>query len=145
MSIAEIPVGGVLIIKPSDMIALDAEVVEGSSSVDESPITGEPLPRDKQVGDAVFAGTLNMQGYLEARVTRLAADSTLAQIVEMTFAATKTKADAQRFIERFSAYYTPSIIVAALLLAAVPPLGFDAPFIRESTTLTSRRSAHAIR
>ena len=136
--VAEIPVGAVLIIKPSDMIALDAEVVAGSSSVDESPITGEPLPKDKQVGDAVFAGTLNMQGYLEARVTRLAADSTLAKIVEMTFAATQTKAETQRFIEQFSACYTPLIIVAALLLAAVPPLGFDAPFqpwLRQALTL----------
>jgi len=136
--LAEIVVGDVLAIKPSDMIALDAEVVSGSSSVDESTITGEPLPRDKHTGDMVFAGTLNMQGYLEARVTKLAADSTLAKIIETTFAATKTKAETQKFIEKFSAYYTPTIILCALLLAAVPTLLLGRPFepwFREALTL----------
>ena len=69
--ISQIAVGDILVIKPSDMIAMDAEVVSGSSSVDESTITGEPLPKDKHAGSKVFAGTLNMQGYLEARVTKL--------------------------------------------------------------------------
>jgi Cd2+/Zn2+-exporting ATPase len=120
------------------MIALDAEVISGSSSVDESTITGEPLPKDKHVGSKVFAGTLNMQGYLEARVTKLASDSTLAKIIETTFAATKTKAETQKFIERFSAFYTPAIIVIALLLVIVPTLFFDKPFepwFREALTL----------
>jgi Cd2+/Zn2+-exporting ATPase len=136
--LAEIIIGDILILKPSDMIALDAEVVSGSSSVDESTITGEPLPRDKHKGDVVFAGTLNMQGYLEARVTKLAADSTLAKIIETTFAATKTKAETQKFIEKFSAYYTPTIILGALLLAAVPTLLLGRPFepwFREALTL----------
>ena len=124
----DIKIGGVLIIKPSDMIALDAEVLTGASSVDESTITGEPLPRDKHSGDLVFAGTLNMQGYLEARVLKTAKDSTLAKIIETTFAATKTKAETQKFIETFAGYYTPSIIVIATLLVAVPTLLFGQPF-----------------
>lgn len=129
----EIPVEGInlgdtLVIKPSDMISLDAEVVSGSSSVDESTITGEPLPRDKRKGDPVFAGTLNLQGYLEARVTKKASDSTLAKIISTTFAATKTKAETQKFIERFSAYYTPVIILAALLIVVVPTLILNRPF-----------------
>jgi Cd2+/Zn2+-exporting ATPase len=136
--LAEIVVGDVLIIKPSDMIALDAEVTSGSSSVDESTITGEPLPRDKHAGNQVFAGTLNLQGYLEARVTKLSTDTTLAKIINTTFAATKTKAETQKFIENFSAYYTPTIIVIALLLAVVPTLFFARPFdpwMREALTL----------
>jgi Cd2+/Zn2+-exporting ATPase len=136
--VADVAVGDLLVIKPSDMIAVDAEVVSGSSSVDESTITGEPLPKDKHAGDPVFAGTLNMQGYLEARVTKRASDSTLAKIVETTFAATKTKAETQKFIERFSAYYTPTIIAIALLLAVVPTLFFNAPFdpwLSEALTL----------
>lgn len=136
--VSEVAVGDTLVIKPSDMIAVDAEVASGSSSVDESTITGEPLPKDKHAGDPVFAGTLNMQGYLEARVTKRASDSTLAKIVETTFAATKTKAETQKFIEKFSAYYTPTIIVIALLLAVVPTLFFNAPFdpwLREALTL----------
>jgi Cd2+/Zn2+-exporting ATPase len=136
--ISQIAVGDVLIIRPSDMIAMDAKVVHGSSSVDESAITGEPLPKDKHPGSQVFAGTLNLQGYLEARVTKIAADSTLAKIIQTTFAATKTKAETQKFIERFSAFYTPAIIVIALLLVIVPTLFFDKPFepwFREALTL----------
>lgn len=126
--LADINLGDILVLKPSDMIAMDAEVVSGSSSVDESTITGEPLPRDKHTGDNVFAGTLNMQGYLEARVTKLAKDSTLSKIIETTFAATKTKAETQKFIETFAGYYTPSIIFIAVLLVAVPTLLFAQPF-----------------
>ena len=128
LTLDQIKVGDILILKPSAMIAMDAQVVSGASSVDESTITGEPLPKDKHTGDLVFAGTLNMQGYLEARVTKLAADSTLARIIETTFAATKTKAETQKFIEKFSSYYTPSIIFIAVLIAAVPTLVFGQPF-----------------
>jgi len=126
--LAEINTGDILVLKPSDMIAMDAEVVLGSSSVDESTITGEPLPRDKHAGDLLFAGTLNLQGYLEAKVTKLANDSTLAKIIETTFAATKTKAETQKFIETFAGYYTPSIIFIAFLLVAVPTVLLGQPF-----------------
>ncbi len=128
VKLSEINVGDILIIKPSDMIAMDARVVEGNSFVDESTITGEPIPRDKHAGDILFAGTLNKQGYLEARVTKLAADSTLAKIVNTTFKATQTKAKTQKFIETFSGYYTPSIMLIAILLVAVPTLFYGAPF-----------------
>ena len=128
LPLEEIKVGDVLVIKPSDMIALDATVILGASSVDESTITGEPLPKDKHAGDAIFAGTLNMQGYLEARVTKMAKDTTLAKIIETTFAATRTKAETQKFIETFASYYTPSIIVIAALLVIVPTLLFGAAF-----------------
>lgn len=124
----EIKVGDILIIKPSDMISLDAEVLSGASSVDESTITGEPLPKDKHTGDRIFAGTLNMQGYLEAKVLKTAKDTTLAKIIETTFATTKTKAETQKFIETFAGYYTPSIIVIATLLVIIPTLIFVQPF-----------------
>lgn len=124
----EIKIGDILIIKPSDMIALDAEVITGASSVDESTITGEPLPKDKHAGDKIFAGTLNMQGYLEAKVLKTAKDTTLAKIIETTFAATKTKAETQKFIETFASYYTPSIIVIATLLVIIPTLFLGQPF-----------------
>lgn len=136
--IAAISVGEVLIVTPSEMIAMDAEVVAGSSSVDESTITGEPLPKDKAVGDMVFSGTLNLQGYLEVRVTKTAADSTLSKILELTFNATTAKADTQKFIESFSYYYTPTVILLAACLVAVPTLFFAAdfePWFREALTL----------
>ena len=128
LKLEEIKIGDILIIKPSDMIALDAEIIFGASSVDESTITGEPLPKDKHAGDKIFAGTLNMQGYLEARVLKTAKDTTLARIIETTFAATKTKAETQKFIETFAGYYTPVIIVIAALLVSIPTLVFGAPF-----------------
>ncbi|HMS38995.1 MAG TPA: cation-translocating P-type ATPase [Pyrinomonadaceae bacterium] len=128
LPLEEIKISDVLIIKPSDMIALDAEVIEGASSVDESTITGEPLPKDKHKGDKIFAGTLNMQGYLEAKVLKTAKDTTLAKIIETTFAATKTKAETQKFIETFASYYTPSIIFIAILIVAIPTIFFGAPF-----------------
>ncbi len=124
----DIDVGDVLIIKPSEMIAMDARVISGISSVDESTITGEPIPRDKHEGDQVFAGTLNMQGYLEAEVTKLAKDSTLSKIITTTFAATKTKAKTQKFIETFSGYYTPTIIFIAILIVLIPVLLLGKPF-----------------
>ncbi|HRI05186.1 MAG TPA: cation-translocating P-type ATPase [Pyrinomonadaceae bacterium] len=126
--LADVNLGDILILKPSDMIAMDAEVVSGVSSVDESTITGEPLPKDKHTGDLLFAGTLNLQGYLEAKVTKLAKDSTLARIIETTFAATKTKAETQKFIETFAGYYTPAIMLIALLLVAVPTIILGLPF-----------------
>lgn len=128
LKLEEIKVGDTLIIKPSDMIALDAEVMLGASSVDESTITGEPLPKDKQIGDKIFAGTLNMQGYLEAKVLKTATDTTLAKIIETTFAATKAKAETQKFIETFAGYYTPSIIIIATLLVLIPTILFAQPF-----------------
>ena len=124
----KIEVGDILVIKPSDMIAMDAEVLEGVSSVDESTITGEPIPRDKHRGDQIFAGTLNMQGYLEARVAKLSKDSTLSKIITSTFQATRTKAKTQKFIETFSGYYTPSIILIAILIVVIPTLLLGKPF-----------------
>ena len=128
LPLEDVKVGDILVLKPSDMIGMDAEVVSGASSVDESTITGEPLPKDKHAGDLVFAGTLNMQGYLEAKVLKLSKDSTLAKIIETTFAATKTKAETQKFIETFAGYYTPAIIVIAVLLVGIPTLVFGQAF-----------------
>ncbi|MDH3530958.1 MAG: cation-translocating P-type ATPase [Acidobacteriota bacterium] len=124
----DIKIGDALVIKPSEMIAMDAEVVGGTSSIDESTITGEPIPKDKRKGSLIFAGTLNMHGYLEARVTKLVADSTLAKIVDTTFKATRSKAKTQKFIETFSGYYTPSIMLIAFLLVAIPVLLLGEPF-----------------
>ncbi len=128
LELVKIKVNDVLVVRPSEMIAMDAIVVGGNSSVDESTITGEPIPQDKHKGDRLFAGTLNMQGYLEARVTKLSKDSTLSKIIETTFQATKTKARTQKFIESFSGFYTPAVILIAGLLVAVPTLLFGKPF-----------------
>lgn len=119
----------IVIVKPGDYIPLDGVVVKGESLVDESTITGEPLPKNKYKGELVYAGTLNSQGYLEIKVTKISKDTTLAKIVDLTFRAAERKSQAARFIEKFASYYTPSVLVIATLLTAIPVLVFAQPFI----------------
>ncbi len=126
--IENISVGEILVVKPGDYIPLDCVVVEGNSLVDESTITGEPLPKSKFPGELVYAGTLNTQGYLEIRVIKVSKDTTLAKIVELTFQSIEKKSRATKFIENFALYYTPTIIVIATLLTIVPFFVFGQPF-----------------
>lgn len=117
-----VQVGDIMMIKPGEMIALDGKVTLGVSFIDESSITGEPIPKEKFVGDTVYAGTLNKQGYLEAEVLKTAQNTTFAKIKELTFQATQVKAPTQKFIEKFSQYYTPCVILLAFLWIFVPTL-----------------------
>lgn len=126
--IEQVKVGETVLIKPSDMIPLDGKIVAGSSYVDESSITGEPIPQDKFPGDQVFAGTLNKQGFLEVEVTKTTEDTTFAKIKELTFQATKVKANTQKFIETFSQYYTPAVILMAFFLVFIPTAFYNEPF-----------------
>jgi Cd2+/Zn2+-exporting ATPase len=132
-------IGDIIAIKPGDIIALDGEVIEGSSSVDESTITGEPIPQDKHIGDKVFAGTWNQQGYLEVRITKTAKESSLAKIKEMTANALKSKAKTQLFIEKFARIYTPTVIFIALAVTIIPTLflgkNFNDWFVESLTLL----------
>jgi Zn2+/Cd2+-exporting ATPase len=126
--IQEVTVGEIVIIKPGDQIPLDGKVIEGTSFIDESMITGEPIPVDKRAGDIVFAGSSNKQGYIEIEVTKESKDSTLSKIIELTFQASKARSETQRFINKFSAYYTPAILVIAVLLVTVPVFFFNGNF-----------------
>ncbi|MDA8239201.1 MAG: cation-translocating P-type ATPase [Nitrospiraceae bacterium] len=118
--IEDVEIGEIMIIKPGDQIPLDGEIIFGNSLLDEATITGEPLPASKYIGDTVYAGTVNMQGYLEAKVIKKAKDSALAKIIELTFRSAEKKASSQKFIERFAEIYTPSIVIASLLLILIP-------------------------
>lgn len=126
--IDQIQIGELILIKPFDMISLDGIVKSGVSFVDEATITGEPIAKDKREGDLVFAGTLNKNGFLEIEVTKTSSNSTLAKIKELTFNATKNKSETQKFIEKFSKYYTPIIIVLALAWTLFPWLVLLKPF-----------------
>lgn len=128
ISIDHVKIGNVITIKPGEMISLDGRVTAGSSYVDESTITGEPIAKDKSIGDQVYAGTLNKQGYLEVEVLKTVKNTTFAKIKELTFHATQVKAKTQKFIETFSQYYTPIILLLALLIVIIPPLFFSQPF-----------------
>ncbi len=97
-------------------------IVEGSSAIDEAPVTGESMPKRKEVGDAVFAGTINSDAVLRVRVTAAAADNTIARVVRLVEEAQESKAPTERFIDRFSRYYTPGVLVVGALVAILPPL-----------------------
>ena len=118
----EVAVGEVVVVRPGERVALDGEVIEGSTAVDESPVTGESTPAEKAAGDEVFSGSLNGQGALLVRVTKKAKDSTLQRIVRMVEDAQAQKAPAEQFVERFSRVYTPLVVAVAVALAVVPPL-----------------------
>lgn len=126
--IEDIKIGDVIIVKSGDQIPLDGKVVKGSSLIDEATITGEPLPKSKAVGDVVYAATINGSGYLEIEVTKLSKDTTLSKIIDLTFKAGEQKSKSQRFIETFAARYTPSIIVLAILVVAIPVFVLGQPF-----------------
>lgn len=115
-------IGDQCIVRPGERLPLDGVVTEGESAVDESPITGESAPVLKALGDGVFAGTLNTSSVLTIRATAVAADSTLARIVYLVEEAQGSRAPSQTFIERFSRWYTPTVIWLAVAVATVVPL-----------------------
>lgn len=111
-----------ILVKPGEKIPLDGTVVSGSSQVDTSPLTGESVPVRAQPGNAVFAGTVNLDGALTVEVTALYENSSVARILEMVENATARKAPTERFITRFARWYTPAVVGAAALVALLPPL-----------------------
>ena len=116
--------GDTLLVRPGDRIAADGEIIDGESAVDEAPVTGESVPKRKSKGAPVFAGTINADGVLRVRVTAAAEDNTIARIVHLVEQAQESKAPTERFIDRFSRYYTPAVVAVAALVAVVPPLAF---------------------
>jgi Cd2+/Zn2+-exporting ATPase len=118
----QVAVGAVILVRPGDRIAADGQIVSGQSAIDEAPVTGESVPRSKGPGDAVFAGTINTDAVLRVRVTTAAADNTIARVIALVEEAQESKAPTERFIDRFSRYYTPGVLVVGALVATVPPL-----------------------
>ena len=122
----DIMVNDVMIVKPGQKIAMDGIITSGHSSVNQAAITGESLPVEKSNNDEVFAGTLNEEGFLEVKITKLIEDTTISKIIHLVEEAQGERAPAQAFVDKFAKYYTPAIMVLALLVATVPPLFFNA-------------------
>jgi len=119
-----VAVGAIILVRPGDRIPADGVIVSGESAIDEAPITGESIPVRKGVDAKVFAGAINGDAALRVRVSAAAADNTIARVVKLVEEAQESKAPTERFIDRFSRYYTPAVVAVAALVAIVPPLLF---------------------
>lgn len=126
--VEEVQPGETVLVGPGERVAVDGTVTAGASSVDQASITGESVPVDVEPGSGVFAGTINGPGALTITSTRAASDTTLSRIISMVEEAQSRRAPSQTFVDRFTAVYTPVVIVVAVLLAALPPLLLAQPF-----------------
>lgn len=130
MPVEELAVGDVLLVRPGEKVPIDGVIVDGASSINEAAITGESMPVEKSAGDAVYGGTLNQQGAIRIRVTKLVADTTIAKIIHLVEEAQNKRAPAQAFVDRFAKVYTPAVMILAVLVALVPPLWLDGAWER---------------
>ena len=118
----EVEIGEIIVLKPGERIPLDGTVIEGAGSVDTSALTGESLPSDKTVGETVLSGSINLSGVLKVKTSSAYAESTVARILELVENSSEKKARTENFITRFARWYTPLVVISAVLLAVIPPL-----------------------
>ncbi len=128
VSVNDVQIGETVIVRPGVRVPVDGTVLTGTSAVDQSPVTGESIPVDKKPGDPLFVGSLNREGALEVKTTKLAKDSTLARVMEMVERAQTQQSPTQRITEKFTRIFVPTILVIDLLLIIVPPVLLGVPF-----------------
>jgi len=129
LPVDQVRVGDRVLVRPAQRIPVDGDVVAGTSSVNQAPVTGESVPVRKTVHDEVMAGTVNGEAALEIRVTRPASDGTIARIAKLVEQAQAQRSPAERFIDRFARWYTPAVVLLAVLAVAIPVLAFGQPFL----------------
>ncbi len=128
LPVKQVEIGDIIVIRPGEKVPVDGEIITGASSLDQSPITGESVPVAKQVGERVFAGSINVEGYLEVRTDKRSENSMLARIIHLVEEAESQKAPSERFVEKFARIYTPTVVAVAVVIAIAPPLFFGASF-----------------
>ncbi len=128
--VEDVPLGATVLVRPGERIPLDGRITKGRASVNQAPITGESVPVEKREDDEVFAGTIDEDGAIEFRVTKPAADTTIARIIRMVEEAQSRRAPAEQWVEKFARYYTPAMILIAVAIAVVPPLLFGGEWAR---------------
>ena len=124
MKVDDVNIGDIVIVKPGDKVPLDGNIVSGSSSINQASITGESVPVSKEVGDDVFSGTVNEEGYFEMVVSKESKDSVISKIVTLVKRSQLNRSETESLVEKVAKYYTPIMMVAAVLVAAIPPLLF---------------------
>lgn len=133
----EVKLGEIIVVKPGDRVPVDAEIVEGSTSLDTVALTGESVPRDATVGDNIISGCVNLSGVVRARVTHLFEDSTASRIIKLVESSNQNKSKSESFIRRFSRVYTPAVVYSAIALAFLPPL-LSGDFVANASTWAVR-------
>jgi Cd2+/Zn2+-exporting ATPase len=128
MHVQDIEIGDVILVKPGERIPLDGVVLLGSTSINQAPITGESVPVSKTIGDEVYAGTINNEGYLEIQVTKWSEETVLSKIVTLVDEAQRVTSPTETFIDQFAKYYTPFVILLAVCVAILPSVFFALPF-----------------
>ncbi len=126
LAVEDVQVGSRIVVRPGEKFPLDGDVVEGATSVNQAPITGESAPVDKSPGDEVFAGTVNQDGAVTVKITKAAGNTVLAGVIRLVEQAQSRRSRSEQFVETFAQYYTPAVVVGAVLLCVVPPLIFGA-------------------
>ncbi len=125
VNVEDISIGDIVIAKPGDKIAIDGEIINGSSSINQASITGESIPVFKTIGDEVYSSTINQEGYLEFKATKKSDDTLFAKIIELIKESDDKKAKIDLFVDKFARYYTPFIVLMAILVAIIPLLLFN--------------------
>lgn len=133
----EVGLGEIIVVKPGDRVPVDAEIIEGSTSLDTVALTGESVPRDATVGDNIISGCVNLSGVVRARVTHLFEDSTATRIIKLVENSNQNKSKSESFIRRFSRVYTPAVVYSAIALAFLPPL-LSGDFVANASTWVVR-------
>ena len=128
VKVEDLSIGDIVVVKPGDKVPIDGVVIKGSSSINQASITGESFPVDKSVGDEVYSSTINQDGYFEFKVTKTSDETIFSKIIELIKESEDKKAKIDLFIDKFAKYYTPTIIILAILVAIIPSLIFGLSF-----------------
>lgn len=125
----DVAIGEIIVVKPGERVPIDGKVIEGETSLDTAALTGESLPRDISVGDSIMSGCINLSGVVRVKTTKAFGESTVSKIIDLVESADKNKSRSESFITKFARVYTPVVVIAALILAFIPPVFAGASFV----------------
>lgn len=134
----DVAIGEIIVVKPGERVPIDGNVIEGETSLDMAALTGESLPRDISVGDSIMSGCINLSGVVRVKTTKAFGESTVSKIIDLVESADKNKSRSESFITKFARVYTPVVVIAALILAFVPPVFAEAGFLDSFPTWLHR-------